>query len=146
MVSINSTYILACELEFALRKGVSMRSALKSFRTHRYLGNDLRLIQSLIQLQQNFEAGMTSDSLLQIQTVYRRQLFELIELSLSGQPILSHLTQIKNEIRRQCDLDLEAHTTLLPLKILAPLLLLQFPALLIVIIGPWLKVFLKELK
>lgn len=75
----------------------------------------------------------------------RRALAELITVGLSGQPILPHLEELRIEMISACEIEVKRHLELLPLKMLAPLLLLQFPAFLTLLFGPLLNRFLMEL-
>lgn len=75
----------------------------------------------------------------------RRILLEVIGNGLAGQPILAHLEELKGEIVDACDSDIRRHLELLPIYLLAPLLLFQFPAFLLLLFGPLLSKLLQEL-
>ena len=76
---------------------------------------------------------------------YRRILLELIAAGLSGMSIQAQLKEVQIEIERGMELEIKKHIDLLPLKMMVPLLLFQFPAFLILLFGPILSQFLKEL-
>ncbi len=76
---------------------------------------------------------------------HRRALAELICAGLAGQSILSQLTELREELVRASEMDLKAYIDLLPIKMLVPLLLFQFPAFLILLFGPLLSKFIQEL-
>ena len=75
----------------------------------------------------------------------RRALLELIAQSLAGQPILSHLEELRAEIVSACEHEIAEHLELLPIKMLLPLLLFHFPAFLILLFGPLLTKLVEEL-
>ncbi len=76
---------------------------------------------------------------------YRRILLELIASGLAGLSIQNQLKEIQIEIERGMDLEIKRHIELLPLKMMIPLLLFQFPAFLLLLFGPILNQLLKEL-
>ena len=65
-----------------------------------------------------------------------RSLWELIERGLQGQPIADSLACLEEEVESMALRDLEGHVATLPLKALIPLLGLQFPAFIILLLGP----------
>ncbi len=75
----------------------------------------------------------------------RRALLEILAAGLAGQSISAHLESLKEEITDACDLEIKGHLEMLPLKMLAPLLLFQFPAFLLLLFGPLLKHLVQEL-
>jgi hypothetical protein len=80
-----------------------------------------------------------------IRSPQRRALVDLIATALSGQPILTHLEELKLELVNAIDLEIRGHIELLPIKMLVPLLLLQFPAFLVLLFGPLLSRLIQEL-
>lgn len=76
---------------------------------------------------------------------HRRALIELLATAMSGQPILAHLEELRAEITSAASAEISRHLELLPLKMLIPLLLLQFPAFLILLFGPLLSKLLEEI-
>lgn len=80
-----------------------------------------------------------------IRSAHRRALLELIASALSGQPVLAHLEELRSEIMTACDLEIRHHLEVLPIKMLMPLLLMQFPAFLLLLFGPLLARLIEEL-
>lgn len=80
-----------------------------------------------------------------IQSPHRRALLEILACGLAGQSISPHLESLKTEIISACDLEIKDHLEMLPLKMLAPLLLFQFPAFLLLLFGPLLRHLVEEL-
>jgi hypothetical protein len=70
---------------------------------------------------------------------YQRALIDLVERGCGGQPTLDHLCALEDEIEKAAQAELELHIATLPFKVLIPLLLFQFPAYLILLLGPLLR-------
>ncbi len=75
--------------------------------------------------------------------VYRKQLLEVLEKGLEGYPILSVLEGLEEEIVGRSLDEVDEFAAKLPLKMLMPLLFFQFPAFMMLILGPILKQFLE---
>ena len=69
----------------------------------------------------------------------RRQLLSLIELGLNGESILNDLKSLELEMILNCEEEIEKHVALMPVKMMFPLLGFVFPAMLILLICPLLK-------
>lgn len=80
--------------------------------------------------------GDSSETLSAEVGLYRERLFWLLESGYAGAPVLRELRALKSETIEQLELDLKNHVERLPLKMLLPLLLLMFPAFLILLFGP----------
>ena len=70
---------------------------------------------------------------------YARALWDLIERGHQGQPILEPLMHLEEDVDSAARSDLDMHLATLPFKALLPLLLFQFPAFVILLIGPLLR-------
>jgi tight adherence protein C len=77
---------------------------------------------------------------------YRRSIFDLLDFSLQGVSILEPLHLLEKELRDVSEQRLEAHLGQLPFKLMIPLLLFQFPSLLLLILGPLLIHLMKEVQ
>lgn len=80
-----------------------------------------------------------------IESVHRRSLLELVATGFSGQPILQHLEELRDETLNATNAEIGNHLEILPIKMLIPLLLFQFPAFLLLLFGPLLMKLLAEL-
>ncbi len=78
-------------------------------------------------------------------TIYRQSLLSLLEQGLKGQSIYKQLINLEDEMVQACEQDLEKFVAQLPFKVLPALMLLQFPAFLMVLLGPLVKHFLNSL-
>ena len=83
--------------------------------------------------------------IMQVASPQRRALLDLIALSFNGQPIMGHLEELRTEIVSACDLEIRAQLDMLPMKMLIPLLIFQFPAFLLLLFGPLLGHLIQEL-
>jgi len=72
-------------------------------------------------------------------TEYQKILWELICRGAQGEPIEAALFGLEQEITHAAQFELDEHVSALPLKVLVPLLLLQFPAYLVLLLGPLLR-------
>lgn len=81
----------------------------------------------------------TSDCAKKFTTHYQLALLELVERGCAGQPTLDHLLGLECEVESAALAELEAHLATLPFKVLIPLLVFQFPAYLLLLLGPLLR-------
>ncbi len=86
-----------------------------------------------------FEQGQKTDPILnQIKSSYRRQLLEVLERGLKREPIGNILILLETEIHEACEEEIQKKLTDLPYQVMLPLLLFQFPAFLLLLLGPFL--------
>jgi hypothetical protein len=83
--------------------------------------------------------------LTQMKSPYRRSLVEICALGLAGEPILTAIDELMAEVQLACDSEIKERLDLLPLQMLFPLLLFLFPAYLLLLFGPLVSSFLKEM-
>lgn len=69
-------------------------------------------------------------------SIYRKHLFVLLEQGVKGVPIYEKLRALELEMVEACQSEIREHLERLPLKILLPILVFQFPAFLILLFGP----------
>ncbi len=82
----------------------------------------------------------------QVHSVYRKELLRLLERGLAGASILHILKSLEEEILSACDNEIQNKITDLPYLAMIPLLLFQFPAFLLLLLGPLLMQLLDLLK
>ena len=75
----------------------------------------------------------------------RKILLSVLERGLRGEAIYSFLSQIEQEFVEGAEKEIEQSLTKLPFKIMIPLLLLLFPAFLLLLFGPLLQNFLQSI-
>lgn len=76
---------------------------------------------------------------------YRRAVCDSLMRGLAGHSIQSRLEELRKEIELSCELELQKHVESLPLRALLPLLLLEFPAFLLLLFGPLLARLIREM-
>lgn len=133
---------LAIEIQSSLANGESIRSALVRFVADSQSEFQQQVRRFLIAWDQSQDWRAI---VRQINSPYRRSLLELAAHGLAGQSVQSQLSELQKEIETACDEEIELHINMLPLKMLLPLLLLQFPAFMMVLFGPLLSRFVEEM-
>ena len=125
---------LCLSVRFDLERNLPVTVAI-----HNYLAREKepewRNVVKLLFNQQ--QAGGNPDHLLRLQkSSYRRAVLSLVLRGQRGEPIYSQLCQIEEEMLQASQEELDHYHLALPIRTLLPLLLLQFPAFLILLIGP----------
>ena len=82
----------------------------------------------------------------QFKTHYQKHLIEIIRNGLLGAPIYDHLCHLESEMSREFDRQWKAYLESLPLKLSVPLLIFFFPSYIVLLFGPLVIQFLKELQ
>jgi hypothetical protein len=137
---------LACliEIQSALQNGEAVRQGLARYLRGPQSGDPYA--QEIRNFIFAWDQGQDWKSVIRsLASPHRRALLEIAAVGLSGQPIQAHLNELQVEMTEACDLEIRRHLELLPLKMLLPLLLFQFPAYLLLMFGPLLKRLLEEL-
>ena len=75
-----------------------------------------------------------------------RAVFSLITHGLRGEPVVSRLKELEDEIIRASMDAVDLFVQTLPIKALLPVFFLQFPAFLLILLGPILNAFIKEMQ
>ncbi|MCY4512811.1 MAG: hypothetical protein OXB86_03905 [Bdellovibrionales bacterium] len=81
-----------------------------------------------------------------LKSIYRKHLLDILKRGLKGEPILEILEEYERDLIEICKEDLEKHLQKLPFIALIPLLLFEFPALLLILVGPLLLNLLSALQ
>ena len=132
---------LILEVRFGLEKGVSLKRSLLMYIQSRKAEP---LAGILSQWLYHLESGMPTDELKKGLSFYRRQILDLLEHGLRGDSIYPQVCALEDELFESSKLELEQFIATLPLKSLIPLLLLQFPAFMLLLLGPFLLKFLTQ--
>lgn len=80
-----------------------------------------------------------------IKSPYRKILLDILWTGLQGNSILIRLEELEKDLVQACKMEIEKKIQVLPIKVLIPLLLFQFPAFLILLLGPIFRNFLEGL-
>jgi hypothetical protein len=125
---------LCLSIRFDLERNLPVTVAVQNFLAREKEKEWRELVQMVLTLAQ---AGKSPELLLNRQkSRYRRATLSLIVRGHRGEPIYSQLCQIEEEMLQASQEELEQFHLALPIRTLLPLLLLQFPAFLILLIGP----------
>lgn len=89
-------------------------------------------------LQQGLEPQACLD---QISSSHRKMLLQVLERGMRGETIYPVLVQLEEEIIEACQEEISTKIAQLPIIMLVPLLLFQFPAFLLLLFGPLLQNF-----
>jgi hypothetical protein len=76
---------------------------------------------------------------------YQKAFVHLIERGCEGQPTLDPLRALEDELEKAAASELDLFVSVLPFKVLIPMLLFQFPAYLLLLLGPVLRELSHEL-
>ncbi len=119
-------------LIYEMESGGSTRTAVKKYVElrpqpwNRFLQTWLFFLQS--------EQNQTVE--IHFQTGLQKNIWSLLNISQAGGSILTNLYELEKEVRFICEEHLEQHVSSLPYKMMIPILFFQFPALLLVMLGP----------
>ncbi|MCB9072432.1 MAG: hypothetical protein H6623_02330 [Bdellovibrionaceae bacterium] len=141
MDNLAAPYVFVVELRQGLQAGRTLTATVRSFITARPQDSFCVLLCEWHMAQQQGKKISRNHKLL---NVYRSSLLDLMDMSLQGIGIIEALQALEKEFERLCLYDLDRHNDKLPFKLMIPLLLLQFPAVLLLILGPLIKQFLLE--
>ena len=150
MVGLNPVLKCVMTVEEGLARGEAVRGTLLAWldrdprSNHVFRGEMLEFLRTTENADgENFLGGVAQ---MRFETIYRRSLFDLLADGMLGNPILPRLRELRLEIESQLELDMKAHVESLPLKMLVPLLLVMFPAFLILLLGPITQNFMEALR
>ena len=142
MEGMNPLLHLLIQTRLGLERGEALRTVLKEyvarFRTE--------MTPALMEWVTSLEQGrMPPLELKAWGTAHRRALLQTLQRGVRGESILPSLTALEQDVFAACEEELERRASLLPLQCLVPLLLFQFPALMLLILGPLLSQLLASL-
>lgn len=137
MENVTPTLILLWDVKRALEKGLSVSNGVQFF-----IKRDLRHdFAAFVRIWLNhFQTDKESISTRHLNPT-RRHLLSLLEHGLKGQAILEALKSYEQELIMSCEDEIQTHIAKLPLILLIPLMGLIFPALMILLVVPALKMF-----
>lgn len=124
------------EIKWLINSGKPMKEAFQNYleRTHDPFSAHLREYWIL-----KWQSGRTEAPLKPLPTYYQKTFWNLIERGCAGQPTLEALAALEIEVESAAAMELDEHLAALPFKVLIPLLLFQFPAYLLLLLGPLLR-------
>ena len=120
-------------VRYSMECGESVRQGLKEYL--RTSPDELSLI--VLAWLQLLERGCsTQEYLRKIKSPIRRNLLTLLERGLAGEPILTSLVSLEEELHEQSLMEIENFLAQLPFRMMLPLLFFLFPAYLVLLLGP----------
>ena len=139
MESVAPPLELVMALKSSLESGDSLRVGLVQ-----YLRRSKSLFaEDVARWLVTFDRGGDIEGILsEIQSPYRRAILRICGQGLRGQSVLPSLKEIEEELKDATERELQSFISMLPIKLLLPLLLFQFPAYMILLLGPLLRRFL----
>ena len=142
MVSLAPPLQAALEIRLHIENGGSVSRAVKSYAQSRPEDSFAKELGLWLFAE---ETGAVFN-MQTLKSPFRKYLIEILKRGLRGEPILEALGEYERDLVEICKEDLEKHLQKLPFISLIPLLLFEFPALLIILIGPLLLNLLSALQ
>lgn len=135
MESLNPALNLALTVRRAIECGESPRTGfIRFFKT-----NEGEFPLFCKRWMDRTERGLDRQALMDdLKSPHRRALLMVVERGLRGEPIHALLLDTENEINQACQREIDRHLALLPFQLMVPLLLFLFPALMILVLSPFL--------
>jgi hypothetical protein len=124
------------DVHWRISSGKSMREALRFY----FETSSSRFSHQLREWWALKNQGRAQDvRSLSFQSYYQKTFVHLIERGCDGQPTLEPLRALEDEIEKAAAAELEHFISVLPFKVLIPMLVFQFPAYLMLLLGPVLR-------
>ena len=130
MVPLAPPLKAALEIRLQMENGHSVSQSVKNYiqnRIHDEFAKDLSLWLFSIETGKSFQKPLS---------FYRKTLIEILERGLQGDPILDRLKEFEKETLEISKEELDKHLEKLPFICMIPLMLFQFPAFLLLLLGP----------
>lgn len=126
----------------SIEKGQSVKVGILVYLKKSNHGFAMVVTQWLGLLQQGKD---TAPLLQSIPSVHRKTLLHILERGLKGESIYNVLIQLEDELVEACNEEINKKLAMLPLVMLIPLLLFQFPAFLVLLFAPLMQNFFHSL-
>lgn len=132
MENITPPLILLWDVRRSLERGRSVSNGIKCYLNRNKTGTFHGQIENWWASQNNAQIIYNNSGM----NLKRQFLLETLETGLKGHAILLTLQSIETELILSCEDEIQRHVTLLPIISLIPMMLLIFPAVMIVLIVP----------
>jgi hypothetical protein len=143
-LALSYQFVLLLSEEF--RAGHTLRATMERFLAENHGSFPRVLLDWRVHFENGQLKAFRDDIRKRHLPVFQETLFELLCLHTEGASILEPLESLEQEMRQAARFQMDTHLGQLPFKMLVPLLLFQFPSLLILIIGPMLFYLIKEVQ
>ncbi|OFZ18041.1 MAG: hypothetical protein A2Z20_07975 [Bdellovibrionales bacterium RBG_16_40_8] len=124
---------LCIEVRMMMERGESINSGLRKIIPEIEINFRQHVIKLLFEFDQYGKVNHKNFASL---TMYRRELLNLLVHGLCGEPILPRIIGLEHEIKTACLDEIQTYVNDLPLRGLLTMLLIQFPAFLLLLFGP----------
>ncbi len=135
MENVTPALVLLWDVRRSLEKGQSVGAGVKVYLRRPRKNEFQRQIDIWWTAQSNSQMNYSKSDI----SHYRQFLLEILEAGLKGHAILQNLQSLEDEIILSCESEIQNYVALLPLLSLVPLLLLVFPAMMILLVSPLLE-------
>ncbi len=127
------------DLIFQIRMGLESGESVRTL-VHRYITRTQNpFARQIARWMLCRDQGSCRDWVFQeISSPYRRALLDIVERGLSGESIRDQIIELEDEVFYACGLEMDQRLAKIPFLMLIPLVLLMFPSLLALILGPFL--------
>jgi len=122
------------QLRLNMENGASFRESLRRLLRERQQDDFVVFLAEWVVRKSH--ARPTKTMISRLGSSHRRALVDLFERGWDGEPILEPLQELESEIRDASMLELDQFIAALPFRAMLPVLLLQFPAYLLLLLGP----------
>lgn len=127
--------ILLWDVMWALEKGSSVANGVNFFLNRQLASVFYYQIETWWYKKTNPTQKLSSHTL----SFTRRQLLEVLDLGLKGESIMTNLKTLEAELILSCEEEIQRHISLLPTKMMLPLLGLMFPSMMLLLVFPLLE-------
>lgn len=143
MVDINPVLKIISAIKMGLKSNNSLRSTLRDyFESQKRTSFEIDLEKYLLDV----ELGSTREVSELGWNEYRSSLVSLLLRGLNGEPIWDALLELESEVHNAVITELEEFNGSLPVKLIIPMILVIFPALVILTVGPLILELLESLQ
>lgn len=137
-LKIPGSLVLVFELKRTIEKNHSVRTGLQNYIKSSSKDN---FKVNFLKFWNLYEQQGTKSHSFEDFNLNQKALLELIINAVNGIPIYENLCELEKEMIMACEDSIQRHIQLMPIKLQIPLLLLVFPALLILLLVPALGLF-----
>lgn len=127
----------------AIESGKSVKEGVRCYLTEVQDGFSPVVNEWLFAADRDLATDLILDKL---SSSHRKSLLRLLERGLKKDSIYQQLLIIEQEVIQACQDEIEEKLTKLPYILMIPVLFFQFPALLLLILGPLIQNFIESLK
>jgi len=121
------------ELKLMIQNGASVEKSITNYCRGNKDEFSLQLSEWIFLKRRGLSTKFLTDK---IKSHFRVSLMNVLWLGHGGVPILKTLQLLEQEVIMACELEIDLYVKKLPFKLLLPLLFLQFPAFLLLLLGP----------